>query len=275
VSYFTPPVLLEQLYGRLWSAGRPVSLSVIPQHFDSVVVAYRSPEEAPDENIPSYAFGQGRSWPVGDNRPLTSLLTDLARAGHVELCLHGYQHRKQEFDVGADVARRRLRGALRAFEESFPGMTPRTFVPPYEALSRGTLAALREHRLDLATCAATARGLGLTSDAEAQDWILTTDEGMMVFACREYLFEPLAADVSVERAIEKVLATRPGVLIVTNHYWDFFRDFAEPRPERLRIWSDFLDRLLEDGAEFTTFAQEAHRRREAAARPGSSRDAPG
>lgn len=273
MSYFTPPALLEQLYGRLWSDGRPVCLSVIPEHFDSVFVAYRSAAPTPDENTPPDSFGFGRSHPVGENRALTAMLTDLARSGKAELCLHGHEHRWREFAAAAGPARERLVRALRGFGASFPGMRPRTFVPPYEALSSQALGSLWEQGLDVATCVATARDLGLVADAASAGPMLTRDDGMIVFMCREYVFDPLATDEIVGRAAAEVLSLRPDVLIVANHYWDFFSGFVEPRARRLRIWADFVDDLARDGAEFTTFEREARRRRAAPTGAGVGQDA--
>jgi Uncharacterized protein conserved in bacteria (DUF2334) len=263
VSYFTPPGFLERLYEPLWERGLPVCLSVIPQHYDSVFVAYRTPSAAPDENTPPFAFGLGRTHAIGDNRALTSRLDDLSRAGCAELCLHGFEHRYREFDVDEVTARNRLRLAVSAFGASFPTVAPETFVPPYEGLSSQALAALAEHSLNIATCLDTLREVGLFDGqmSTEDDGVVSLSNGRTAFGCARYLFDPLASDAAVETAMSMVLSRRPRLLILANHYWDFFDRFSTPRRERLRLWKEFVDELIARGARFTTFAREARQLR--------------
>lgn len=263
VSYFTPPGFLERLYQPLWERGLPVCLSVIPQHYDSVSVAYRTPAPAPDENTPPFAFGLGRTHAIGDNGALTSRLDVLSHAGCAELCLHGLEHRYREFDVDEVTARDRLRLAVAAFRASFPTVVPETFVPPYEGLSPQALVPLAEHSLNVATCLDTLREVGLFDDqmSPEEDGVVSLSNGQTAFGCARYIFDPLASDADVETAVSMALSRKPGLLIVANHYWDFFDRFSTPRRERLRLWKEFVDELIIRGARFTTFAREARQLR--------------
>jgi hypothetical protein len=258
VSYFTPPEFLEMLYESLWANGLPVCLSVIPNHYDSVVVAYRSSSAEPDENTPPSHFGTGITHPVWKNSRLASFLSTLANTGSVELCVHGFEHRYREFDADADRARECLVSSLEIFAATFPLVKPTTFVPPYEALSRAALKALADHGFDIATCLDTARSMKLVGASDSQDdGIFEGDGDSVVFACATYLFDPLRTDASVEDALEESLRRNPDLLIIANHYWDFFDRFKAPKTNRIRLWAAFVRALIARDAVFTTFGQEA------------------
>ncbi len=257
ISYFTPPELLEQLYDVLWSEGLPVCLSVIPNHYDSVMVAYRSSTPQPDENTPSYEFGRGLSHPVWKNSRLTNFLGNLASSGCIEACVHGFEHRYSEFNVDACRARELLTSALDIFTTAFPQIQVKTFVPPYENLSRSAFESLIEFQLNVATELNTARDLKVAELGYHEDGIFESDGDCLVFACANYLFDPLKSDIEVEQALEKTLRRLPDLLIIANHYWDFFDGFLKPKTHRIQLWSSFVKNLINRDAIFTTFRQEA------------------
>jgi hypothetical protein len=258
ISFFTPPEFLEHLYEPLWSKGLPVCLSVIPDHYDSSMVAYRSSIPGPDENTPPREFGKQIAHPVWKNSRLTSLLSSLYRTGCVEVCVHGSEHRSHEFQVDAGRAKELLGASLHTLATAFPEITPKTFVPPYEELSSSALSCLAEHQLNLATDIDTARALNLVAADWHEDGIFETEDGTVVFVSRSYLFDPLKNDTDVENAVKEVLKRRPKLLIVANHYWDFFERFLTPKHYRITLWTRFVEGLMANDAVFTTFAQEAH-----------------
>jgi hypothetical protein len=260
VSYFTPPEFLEQLYASLWAKGLPVCLSVIPNHYDSVFVAYRSTIPEPDENTPPSSFGKGMTHSVWKNSRLASFLSGLAKSGAVELCVHGLEHRYREFDVDADRAREYLVSSVGILAATFPLVKPTTFVPPYEALSRSALKSLADHRFDVATCLDTARSLNLVGARNShQDGVFEGERDSVVFGCASYLFDPLCTDDAVKQALQETLRRKPDLLIVANHYWGFFDRFIAPKMRRIQLWVDFVGALIARDAVFTTFREEAIR----------------
>jgi len=258
ISFFTPPEFLEHLYEPLWSKGLPVCLSVIPEHYDSTMVAYRSSTPGPDENTPPKQFGKRIAHPVWKNPKLTRLVSSLYSAGCVEVCVHGFEHRCKEFQVDAGRARELLRGSMQTLNTAFPEITPKTFVPPYEELSYSALRCLAEHNLNLATDIDAARNLNLVTDDWHEDGILETEDGTVVFVSLNYLFDPLKNDNEVKAAVDEVLKRSPKLLIVPNHYWDFFERFLTPKHHRIKLWTNFVGALLANDAVFTTFGEEAH-----------------
>ena len=259
ISFFTPPELLEQLYEPLWGQGLPVCLSVIPNHYDSVMVAYRSSKAEPDENTPPSEFGRGMTHPVWKNSRLTNLLSSLDSSGCIEVCVHGFEHRYREFDVDADRARELLVSSLDTFTTAFPKIKPKTFVPPNEGISSAALKSLAEYQFNVATALETARELELVGAGYQEDGIFVADCDSVVFACANYLFDPLKCDMDVEHALEETLRRQPKLLIIANHYWDFFDGFVTPKHHRIELWSNFVRALIARDAVFTTFRQEALR----------------
>lgn len=257
ISYFTQPELLQQLYDPLWTHGLPVCLSVIPYHYDSVKVTYRSGVAEPDENTPISQFGQGLSHPISNNPHLTNFLSNLDCQELAELCVHGFEHRYREFHVDAHKAQELLDSSLEIFAASFPSVKPKTFVPPYESLSSEALTVLNAHKLNVATDAETAVDLHLACAGGKEEPIFAGGDDSLVFAGASYVFDPLKNDSQVEIGIEATLNSSPNLLIITNHYWDFFENFVTPKRHRIDLWTNFVNTLISRGAIFTTFRKEA------------------
>jgi hypothetical protein len=259
ISFFTPSELLEQLYEPLWSQGLPVCLSVIPNHYDSVMVPSRSSTQEPDGNIPPSEFGRDMTHPVWKNSRLTNLLSSLDDGDCVEVCVHGLEHRHREFDVDAGQARELLMSSLNILSTALPQIKPTTFVPPYEAISCAALQSLAECQINVATALHTARDLNLVAAGDQADCIIQGDGDSVVFACANYLFDPLNSDTNVEQALDATLRRDPKLLIIVNHYWGFFDGFVTPKHHRIELWANFVRALIRKDAVFTTFRQEALR----------------
>lgn len=257
ISYFTPAALLEQLYEPLWNQGMPVCLSVIPNHYDSVMVPSRSGALEPDENTPRCEFGRDITHPVGKNSRLTNLLSSLENDGCVEICVHGLEHRHREFDVDAFRARELLASSLEILFTAFPKTNPTTFVPPYDVISREALQLLTEHKFNVVTAFDTLRDLKLVARENQEDCIIELNDDSVVFACANYLFDSLNSERKVEQTLDDVLRRDAKLLIIVNHYWAFFDDFIRPKRGRIELWKNFVRALIGRGDNFTTFRQEA------------------
>ncbi|HEY3854013.1 MAG TPA: DUF2334 domain-containing protein [Verrucomicrobiae bacterium] len=129
----TPPSCLETLYRPFLDRGFPVNLAVIPE----VDVNTRMENGMPE----GYLFARNGSPPdkmaVGYNAPLVNYLK--ANPGFHAL-QHGCHHDFLEFNsLPREAAAARMdRGAKMLMDAGFP--KPKTFVAPYDKLSRGSLS---------------------------------------------------------------------------------------------------------------------------------------
>ena len=254
ISFFTSPGQLERIYGRLWSAGLPVCLSVIPDQFADTRVYWRHGNPH-DPGIPPAYRGQAQCYAVADNRELCAFLNELADAGLVEICLHGYTHTFFEF-ITHDRAliQRKLTAGLDMLRRAMPAAQVKTFVPPYDRVSPGALEALKAQGFHICT---QSRNL-----APMRDWPQlngfaagSLGRGQALFVCDDYLFthkrEP-ADSLQLARAAlhENALS------IVCNHYWMFDYPWREePNREFMAAWDAWLDELLAtNDCRVTTFS---------------------
>jgi hypothetical protein len=137
--YFTPPGLLERVYGDVW--GRvPVCLATVP-----FAVGY---ERA---GIPREHWHSGERFALDRNPELVSSLKQLVRSGRATIALHGYTHQDFpdgfEFEAAPDPDQR-VRDGLRHLRETL-GAEIAVFVPPHNALSKRGLSAVSGARLNI------------------------------------------------------------------------------------------------------------------------------
>lgn len=131
---FTPIECLERLYRPFLERGLPVNLAAIPAVRTDAVQPNGRPERfllarnVVDENVP-----------LGTNQPLVRYL--LANPGF-HVVQHGCDHSLFEFDSNCsyDVTQRLDRGTRLLAEAGLP--PTRTFVAPYDRLSRVSLRAV-------------------------------------------------------------------------------------------------------------------------------------
>src|SRR5688572_10854777 len=134
----TPVDCLEQLYRPFLDRGFPINLATIPNVRTDVKIP-SGEFEGFLAVTPNVRRGQmNETVPIGTH---TELLRYLQANPEYHIVHHGWQHDYFEFDRpdGEDVARR-LDAGRRQLEEAGLG-APRTFVAPYDKLSR---AAMRE-----------------------------------------------------------------------------------------------------------------------------------
>ena len=241
-SFFTPPARLEQLYGRLWERGLPVCLAVIPAQRADVRVDHR-PGKPYDPSIPPPYRGLGQEYPITDNRELCAYLNQRAREGLVEICLHGFSHRYMEFvSPDADWIARRLADGRRILQSAFPDAPLHTFIAPYDRISRTALEIVLEHGFDVCTNTENLAAFpALAHLGPYQGYQLP--DGRRVFTCDEYVFTHREDPEVCLQTARRRLQTEP-FLIVSNHYWIFYFDWADSSGPLRGKWDLFLDDLL-------------------------------
>ena len=242
-SYFTPPERLELVYGRVWEAGLPVCLAVIPEVFGDTRV-YWTDGNPHDPGIPPAYRGTSTCYSVLDNRELCAFLNDLAAAGLVEICLHGYTHTFYEF-ITHDRAliRKKLDEGAALLERAFPAARIRTFVPPYDRISPAALSELVARGFHISTMSLNLAPLpDMPQIAGFAAGVI--EKGQMLYVCDDYLFSYKRSPAESLRLARAALG-RDALTIVSNHYWMFFHPWrAVPNPADMAAWNAFLDEVL-------------------------------
>jgi len=217
----TCPEWLEQLYRPFLDRNLPVNLATIPMVRTDVI--------GTDGRTEGYLIGKkGRTEllsPIGSNERLVSYL--LANPGY-RIVQHGYDHSLYEFDSAeaGDVNYRLEKGARLLVEAGFP--KPKTFVAPYDRLSRESLREVSQRFAVLSTGWFEARRLPLPwlpayawkklrhhPHWRADDTVLLTHPGCLLSYHR-----PCA---HMLEQIKEAVAGRHLTVLVT-HWWEYFRD---------------------------------------------------
>ena len=161
-NYFTRPEELQTAYGEFWDV-LPVTLAVIP-------FAHGSERKIFDVEYPyEHKFRNLREWethatpeelteyhklhPVGENRPLVRMLSDMARRGTVEIAQHGVYHRYTEYGaelLGDRMSFTALRDGKEYLEKVF-GITVKTLIPPGNVIDLTVIGYMQQLELNLMT----------------------------------------------------------------------------------------------------------------------------
>ncbi len=252
-SYFTAPQRLERIYSRLWEAGLPVCLAVIPEVYADTRV-YWTDGNPHDPGIPPAYRGKDSYFSILDNRELCAFLNEKAAAGLVEICLHGYTHTFYEF-ISHDPARirQKLDDGMAILQRAFPAAVIKTFVPPYDRLSPLALRELIARGFHISTKSLNLAPLPdlpqLTGFAMGQ-----ITSGQSLYVCDDYLFTHQRDPAESLGAARAALAEN-ALTIICNHYWMFFYPWRkQPKPTDLAAWSALLDDVLSGDFEVSSFS---------------------
>jgi hypothetical protein len=137
--YFTPPAVLERVYGGVWDRV-PVCLATVP-----FAIGY---ERA---GIPKEHWHSGEAFALERNPELVDGLKQLVASRRVTIALHGYTHQDfpsgYEFQAAPDPERRVNDGL--AYLRQLLDAPIDIFVPPHNALSKAGLRAVSAAGLNL------------------------------------------------------------------------------------------------------------------------------
>jgi hypothetical protein len=217
----TPPDYLERLYRPFLERNLPVNLAVIP----NVATNTRIPDGSLEGFLCKSNGNDSLSVPIGEN---PGLLKYLKQNPGYKILQHGYRHDYFEFDKleSKEVARRLNEGTelMRAagFEK------PRTFVAPYDKLSR---ASYREVASRFEVISTGWFELGrvpfewwpgyvakkIKSEPHwrvGKTWLLS-HPGCLLSCHRNY-------DTMLETVMEQVNSNALTVLV--THWWEYFRN---------------------------------------------------
>ena len=258
-SYFTTPRRLQAVYGRLWEAGLPVGLAVIPEAFGDTRV-YWTDGNPHDPSIPPAYRGTERCYSILENAELCAFLNEKTAAGLVEICLHGYTHTFYEFIThDRAVIGRKLDEGAALLERAFPAARIKTFVPPYDRISPAALSELVTRGFHISTMSQNLAPLPelprIAGFAAGE-----IGPGQMLYVCDDYLFTYKRTPPESLRLARAALAGN-DLSIVSNHYWMFFHPWREaPNAADMDAWNAFLDEVLAaDGPAVMSFSGYAER----------------
>lgn len=227
-SYFTQPEDLEAVYGPYWGQV-PISLAVVP--FSVPEHRGRSFDSSASPNVLR---------PVGDNPRLVTWLREKLALGHIEIMLHGFDHRYQWRDgrwhgeyawkPQAQLMEETRRG--KAYLEELLGVRIRVFVPPSNAIGIAGIRAIRAAGLHLSGI------MGRSGDRPfsiAYAWAYLRRWGWRCLhgdvypyplrydghtELRAYAMTPRADPAALLRSLEA--CTRwEAPFVVATHYWEF------------------------------------------------------
>jgi peptidoglycan/xylan/chitin deacetylase (PgdA/CDA1 family) len=252
-SFFTRPEQLETIYGRLWERNIPVCIAVIPAQRADVRVQHR-PGIPFDPSIPPQYRGQDKEFPVTENRELCAFLNQKAREGLVEIVLHGYSHEYMEFtSEDYEWIGTKLRDGRQILEAAFPDAQIKTFIAPYDRISRRAMGMVLGFWYNL--CTATRNLLEIPELADMGPYQFRNDgPRRFLYTCDEYLFTHRDPPQDCLANARERLRTA-STLIVGNHYWCFYYDWGEVNGAMVDSWYQFLDDLLaQSERRITTFA---------------------
>jgi hypothetical protein len=138
----TDPARLARAYAPLLDAGIPVSFSVIPR----VRLDTRAPDGTRERFLDEGSPDCAEERPLTRETPIIQWLR--AHEGEVDVFCHGLSHQRirgnTEFgSLTRSEATSRIDLAQSIFVRSL-GRAPRAFVPPWDALSKGALAAAND-----------------------------------------------------------------------------------------------------------------------------------
>ena len=260
-SYFTAPERLQAVYGRVWAAGLPVCLAVIPRVYADTRV-YWTAGNPHDPGIPPEYRGATRNFAVSDNRALCDFLNEKAAAGLVEICLHGYSHTFFEFiSHDRSLIRRKLEQGMDLLQRAFPAADIKTFIPPYDRLSPVALEELIAAGFHISTMShnlAPLPALPQISGFRAG----RINQRQLLYVCDDYLFS-CQRDPAESLRLARAALAEEDLIIVCNHYWMFFHPWKpQPNAADISAWQSLLDGILEaDDYEIASFAGYAGRDR--------------
>ena len=256
-SYFTRPQQLEAVYGRLWRAGLPVCLGVVPMVYGDIRV-YWTAGNPHDPSIPPQHRGKDEFFSILDNPELCRFLNDKAAAGLVEICLHGYSHIFYEFITHQpSVIRGKLTQGLAILKQAFPAAPIRTFIAPYDRLSPTAIDELIRGGFHIVAQSDNLAPLPSLPQLRGHQ-AAAIRPGQMLYVCDEYLFSHKVKPSKSLRRARKAIAGN-DLTIVSNHYWMFFHPWRPtPNAEDFACWNSLLDDVLGQGScDAATFAKNA------------------
>jgi len=271
INYFTPVWALERVYGKCWNAGIPVSFSVIP----NVLTQNRYKHEY-NPFVPESFTGVLGKYPIYGNKSLCDFLNKKICGGIVEIDMHGFNHswinNMAEFESKDKVAlEEKISEGISILETAFPQALITTFTPPFDALSKVAFDLFLEKKMNISIANFACMNyfsfqLRFSILKEAffggqQTIVRELNNSRFFLHLKRKPLSILRLKVHADRfaVLNDEFISRDGsnrVVVLSNHYWEFFDKKMQQETEALKRWDDIVERVLlkpGDNTIFTTF----------------------
>ena len=252
-SYFTSPDELDAVYAPYWGMV-PVSLATVPFSVPEHRGRSFNNRFSPDEEVP-----------LGENKPLVKWLKEKIRLGHIEIMLHGYNHRYKQIngrwigEYGWKVEQQLLEETARgkAYLEQLLDVRIKVFVPPSNTIGKEGISAIRRASLNLSGIMGRGGDRPWTTDypfAYLKRWGWRLFKGYAypyplalggVKELRAYTLTPRANPDALIRSLD-VCANSQAPFVIATHYWEF-----SDTPNMHETLSMLIDRAQQAGFVFT------------------------
>ncbi len=239
---FTPIECLERLYRPFLDRGLPVNLAVIPQVRTDAV----TPQGRPEQFLFAKNGARVPSMAIGENQELVRYLLD--NPGY-HFAQHGFDHSLFEFDtpLREDVWRR-LREGRERLKAAGLG-EPKTFVAPYDRLSRTSLQEVADEFAVLSTGWFELRRLPLTwlpnyahkKFFKHPHWRVNGTRLLTHPGCLLSCHRP--RETMLQRVKQTVASRRTTVLV--THWWEYFPN-GQPDEPFIQILHETAEWLADD-----------------------------
>jgi hypothetical protein len=246
----TPVECLETLYRPFLARNLPINLATIPNVRSDVFYPKGPLKGLPEGFLVAAKDVKPGTYPIGSNQKLVRYLKENPAYNIVQ---HAYHHEfvngEPEFDIHdrRDIARRLDLGTKYLVEAGFP--TPRTFVAPYDRITRASYCELAKRFKVLSTGWFESGRIPMAwwpkllaaKVCRQKHWsvngvTLLSHPGCILSYQRDY-------DTMLDQ-IKAAVRASPLTVLVT-HWWEFFRG-AEPDAPFIRILHQTAEYLASD-----------------------------
>ena len=223
ISYFTNPSHIQEVYGRFWDEGIPISLAITPAlHKDN------------------------QPFRVSNNETLCRYLNVMAEQRLVEICLHGYNGTLDELKSSDDILLgQKIEEGKSELEKALPDAEIGTFVIPEQRYSKTAKDLLIEY--DFRICAP--HKPRAKSDASLFKSKKLANERKF-FSYNTPIFSHEGQE---HKQVMDSLGTH-DFIIIRQHYSTFYDAKTTSTNQLFQKWQDFVAILLDNQElEFDTF----------------------
>ena len=227
-SFFTAPDELETVYAPYWGVV-PISLATVP---------FSGPEHR--ERSFNTDYCAEAELPLAENGVLVDWLKSKVQHRHVEIVLHGYNHRYKRIDgqwrgeYGWKPQKQLIEETIRGktYLEALLGVDIQVFVPPSNTIGKAGIRAIRRAGLNLSGIMGRGGDRPFTWDypsAYLKRWVWRMQYGDVYpyplsygghTELAAYALTPRADAEYLLRSLEKCTRIRAPFVLAT-HYWEF------------------------------------------------------
>lgn len=283
ITPFTRRDMLERLYEDFFKRGFPVNLSVIPHISTDIRYDGNSPYSPYKKflgmkyspMIPPDYRGKNVERSFEGNPDLLNWIGTMG--GNIEILQHGFDHNhhggRNEFAIYDRELIISKITAGRKIIQQFLKTTPKFFVAPSDSISFTTLKALKQSfkgislwRFNILKNILGGVRRNISSRVLYDDFIAFLKirgiksgvfrwDDFVIFEHQGYIFSRFATPEDIESNFMNIFNNNE-IIIVVNHYWEYFFDWDGLDEELFRIWKKVMSSVFErDDCRILTFSQ--------------------